>query len=89
MTRNHLTPILAVLAVGAATLTACGPSQVPPGPARAVDLGSSQPAAPSGGAGPALLSGTAKSNNSAEGTGDWAVRNGGVATGSPECVVGA
>ncbi|MEU7755782.1 hypothetical protein [Micromonospora sp. NPDC049171] len=84
MTRNHLTPLLAVLAVGAATLTGCGSSQVPPGPARAADLGSSQPAAPSGGTGPALVSGTAKSNNSAEGTGDWAVRNGGVATGSAQ-----
>ncbi|CCH17028.1 hypothetical protein [Micromonospora lupini] len=81
MMRNHVTPLIAVLAVGAATLTACGSSQVPPGPARAADLGGSPAASPTGGAGVALLPGTAKSNNAAAGTGDWATPNGGVATG--------
>ncbi|MFG1885768.1 hypothetical protein [Micromonospora sp. NPDC049102] len=85
MMRNHVTPFIAALAVGAVTLTACGPSQVPPGPARAADLSGSPAASPQGGAGVAdlaLTSGTAKSNNAAAGTGDWAVPNGGVATGA-------
>lgn len=85
MMRNHVTPFLAALAVGAVTLTACGPSQVPPGPARAADLSGSPAASPQGGAGVAdlaLTSGTAKSNNAPQGTGDWAVPDGGVATGT-------
>ncbi|KAB1947683.1 hypothetical protein F8271_03950 [Micromonospora sp. ALFpr18c] len=87
MMRKHLTPFVALLAAGAATLTACGSNQVPPGPARAADLGASQAASPNGGAGVgglALVPGTAKSNNSQPGTGDWAVPNGGVATGATQ-----
>ncbi|MFC0507070.1 hypothetical protein [Micromonospora costi] len=81
MMRKHFVPFVALLAAGVATLTACGSTQEAPQPARADVAATSQPApsAAGGGAGDlSLLPGTAKSNNSPAGTGDWAVPNGGV-----------
>ncbi|MBM0274768.1 hypothetical protein [Micromonospora tarensis] len=85
MMRKHLAPFVALLAVGIATLTACGSTPEAPQPARA-EATTSPAAPPAAGAAAddlALLPGTAKSNNSPAGTGDWAVPSGGVA---PEAV---
>ncbi|WP_406106215.1 hypothetical protein [Micromonospora globbae] len=81
--RKHLVPFVALLAAGAAALTACGSTPAAPEPARASAPGGSQATAPTDGTGDlALLPGTAKSHNSSPGMGDWAVPNGGVATGA-------
>ncbi|RKN29672.1 hypothetical protein [Micromonospora musae] len=84
MMRKHLVPLVAVLAAGLAALTACSSTPEAPAPAQASAPASSQAAPPADGAGAgdlSLLPGTAKSNNSAPGMGDWAVPNGGVAGG--------
>ena len=81
MMRKHLAPFVALLAVGMATLTACGSTPQAPQPARAEATNS--PATPAAADDLSLLPGTAKSNNSPAGTGDWAVPDGGVA---PEAV---
>ncbi|MBM0232312.1 hypothetical protein JNW91_10825 [Micromonospora sp. STR1_7] len=84
MMRKHLVPFVAVMAAGLAALTACSSTPEAPAPAQASPAASSQVAAPVNGTGGdlSLLPGTAKSNNSAPGMGDWAVPNGGVATGA-------
>ncbi|SIR99480.1 Predicted lipoprotein with conserved Yx(FWY)xxD motif [Micromonospora avicenniae] len=84
MMRKHLVPLVAVMAAGLAALTACSSTPEAPAPAQASTPASSQAAAPADGTGAgdlSLLPGTAKSNNSTPGMGDWAVPNGGVATG--------
>ncbi|MFI7609448.1 hypothetical protein ACIBTV_30645 [Micromonospora sp. NPDC049366] len=73
------------MAASAVALTACGSTPEAPAPARASAPAGGEAAAPTDGAAAgdlALLSGTAKSNNSQAGTGDWAVPNGGVAVGA-------
>ncbi|MEH1030721.1 hypothetical protein V6W11_23525 [Micromonospora profundi] len=85
MMRKHLVPLVAVMAAGTVALSACSSTPEAPAPARASAPAGGEATAPANdavGGDLALLSGTAKSNNSAANTGDWAVPNGGVAAGA-------
>ena len=84
MMRKRLVPVVALMAAGVG-LAACSTTPEAPAPARASAPAGGEAAAPEDGAAggdPALLSGTAKSNNSAANTGDWAVPNGGLPVGA-------
>ncbi|MFI6761173.1 hypothetical protein ACIBF5_18750 [Micromonospora sp. NPDC050417] len=73
------------MTAGVAMLSACGSDPAVPAPAAQTTTQATTQASGQGdGAGTdlSLLSGTAKSNNSPAGTGDWAVPNGGAATGA-------
>ncbi|MFK3979087.1 hypothetical protein ACI2K4_01785 [Micromonospora sp. NPDC050397] len=84
MLRKHLAPLVVLVAAGVAMLSACGSDEVAPAAQPPAAQATTQAPAAGEGAGTdlSLLSGTAKSNNSPAGTGDWAVPNGGTATGA-------
>jgi predicted lipoprotein with Yx(FWY)xxD motif len=74
MVRKHVVSFAALITVGAAVLSACGSQQagVATSTAPGVDEKAVTENAATGPEGLSLLSGTAKSNNAAANTGDWA-----------------
>ncbi|MEV4758820.1 hypothetical protein AB0J86_27500 [Micromonospora sp. NPDC049559] len=82
MLRTRVLPLAVLLAAGAVLLSACDSTTGAPA-AQPPAAQSTIPVAGQGGASDlSLLAGTAKSNNATKGTGDWAMPNGGVASGA-------
>ncbi|MEV4629383.1 hypothetical protein AB0J90_24285 [Micromonospora sp. NPDC049523] len=85
MLRKRFVPLAVLLATGVAMLSACDSDESAPAAQPPAAPATTQAGGQGDGTGAtdlSLLSGTAKSNNSPAGTGDWAVPNGGTATGA-------